>query len=79
MKPIKATLEPNTHNAGACTVVLYFEDEPTTSDVVEACKNDLGHLPLGVDTDDEFFKFEEHPTTVSDRGSLRRFEVYPTG
>lgn len=75
---IEANLEPNFHNRDGCTVTLYFDGEPTKEQVIEICKTKLQNLNLGVDTEDQYFSFEEHPTTVSERAKLRRYEVYPT-
>lgn len=77
-KLVHVTLEPNFHNSDGCTVVLYFDGEPDEAQVREVCETQLGSLNLGVDTADPFFSFEEHPTPVSERASLRRYEVYPT-
>ncbi len=75
---IHATLEPNSHNTDGSTVVLYFDEVPSEAEVREVCNNQLLGLGLGVDTSDEFFGFEEHPTPVSERAKLHRYEVYPT-
>jgi len=72
------SLEMNTLNKDGNTVTLYFDGEPTLEQVREACQTELGSLPLGVDTKDQYFGFEEHPTPVSERAGLRRYEVYPT-
>ncbi len=76
---INSTLEPNTHNKSSSTVTLYFDGEPTLERIREVCKTRLTHLALGVDTEDPFFGFEEHPSPLSKRSGLRRYEVYPTG
>lgn len=75
---VYATLEPGFHNSDGCVVTLYFDGEPTLAQVCTVCENELKHLNLGVDTNDEFFAFEEHSTPVSERAGLRRYEVYPT-
>jgi hypothetical protein len=75
---VHATREPNTHNRDADTVTLYFEGEPTLDQVREICVTQLKRLSLGVDTEDQFFGFEEHPTPVSERAGLHRYEVYPS-
>jgi hypothetical protein len=76
---VHATLEPNTHNTDGSTVVLYFDGVPSKEQVCEVCKTKLSSLNLGVDTEDEFFSFEEHSTPVSERAKLHRYEVYPAG
>jgi len=75
---IRASLEPNTKNTNGATVTLYFDGEPTLEQIREICKSKLGSIGLSVDTEDPFFGFEEHPTDVSERAGLRRYEVYPT-
>ena len=77
MKPASASLEPNTHNRSATTVVLYFQEKPTREQVVTA----LGEtkLALSVDCSDPFFNYEEHPTALSQQAKLFRYECYPTG
>lgn len=79
MKPAYATLEPNFHNQDGSTLVLYYHEVPDEAQVKQACDELLGKLPLGVDTSDPTFSFEEHPTPVSEASKLHRFEVYPTG
>ena len=75
---VHVSLEPNTHNTDGCTVTLYFDGEPTLEQVREVCQTKLPSFNLGVDTEDPFFEFQEHPTPVSERAGLRRYEVYPT-
>jgi len=75
---VHVSLEPNSHNTDGATVTLYFDGVPTREEVREACKTKLGGLPLSVDTEDEFFSYEEHSVPVNELAGLRRFEVYPT-
>ena len=77
MKPVHATLEPNSHNTDGSTVVLYFEAEPTWVDVVSALAETT--LNGSVNTDDPDFSWEEHPNALSERAGLRRVECYPAG
>jgi hypothetical protein len=52
---------------------------PSEDQVKDICNTGLKSFTLGVDTADSGFSFEEHPTPVSERASLHRYEVYPTG
>lgn len=74
-----ATLERASENGNAATLVAYFVGEPTRAEVVAAAKSVFGKLPLSVDTEDPFFGWKEHPTPVSVKAGLRRYEVFPTG
>jgi hypothetical protein len=74
-----ATLEPNFHNNDGSTVVLYFDGVPSEEQVKQVLRDEAGGRPLWVSPDDPEFAFEEHPTPVSERGKLRRYEVYPAG
>ena len=77
-KLVYATLEPNYHNRDGFTVTLYFDGVPSEAEVRRICEEELKNLGCGVDTNDKFFSFEEHPTPLSDRANVRRYEVYPT-
>lgn len=77
MKPVHTSLEPSTANTNSTAVVLYFTQEPTKEQVIQALKETK--LVLSVDTNDPFFDYKEHPTAVSKRVGLRRYECYPTG
>jgi hypothetical protein len=76
---VHATLEPNSHNSDGFTVALYFDGIPDEDLVREVCDNQLSSFNFGVDTSDEFFGFEEHPTPVSELAKLRRYECNPAG
>lgn len=76
MKPVHVSLEPNSSNTDAAAVVLYFEQEPTQEQVLQALSETK--LVLSVDVDDEFFNYEERPTALSNRAGLRRYECHPT-
>jgi hypothetical protein len=76
MKPnlIHSTLEPNTHNNNAFTVVVYFDGEATIEQIREVC---VEHS-LNVDVDDMYFNVNEISTPISRLSGTRRYEVYPT-
>ena len=74
---VHATLEPNFHNSDGSAVVLYFDGEPSEVEVQNELVRNTGRLALSVDTTDPYYQFEEHPTPVSERAKLRRYECYP--